>query len=297
MMRTQFDDLFFSRLPYMREVFFEEFGEPDDAFAPIFNMETSARMREQTTGVTGFGFAAAKDEGSVVTYDILMQAYDKTFTHLTYALAFAVTEEAFEDDLDGPMRQGARALARSMRTTKNVTVWNAFNNSFTTTEDSGDGKAPFDATHPLRGGGTFDNLVSGDFSIQTLETALNTFDDMTDQRGLLLEIQPAVLLHPPELRWIVHETLGSPERPDTADRAINVVQGILQPVMSKWLTGDDDWFVGTSPGDHAVMLFNRRPLSLASDTDFDTGNGKTKATERYSRGWADWLGWVGGQGT
>lgn len=295
MMRTQFDDLFFSRLPYLNKVFFEEYGEPDAQFEKVFNVETSSRMREQTTGVTGFGLAGEKPEGEPVTYDILHQAYDKTFTHSTYALGFQVTEEAFEDDLDGPMRNGAKALGRSMRTTKNTLVWNVFNNSFTT-ETSPDGVSVFNNAHPLIEGGTFDNLISGDLSISTLESAISTFDDMRDQRNLIIEMEPTLLLYPPELRWLVIEILKSTDKPDTANRSINPVHMVLTPIMSKYLTGDDDWFVGSPPSQSKLMLWNRRPLKIQSDTDFDTGNGKTKATQRHSQGWGDWVGWVGGQG-
>jgi hypothetical protein len=295
MMRNQFDDLFFARLPYLNRVFFEEYGEPDAMFERVFNVETSNRMREQTTGVTGFQMASEKPEGESVIYDRLLQAYDKTFTHTTYALGFQVTEEAFEDDLDGPMRQGAKALARSMRTTKNTIVWNVYNNGFGT-EQSPDGVAVFSNSHPLIEGGTFDNLVEADLSISSLETALNIFDDMRDQRNLLIELEPSLLLYPPELRWLVGEILRSPDKPDTTNRAINVLQGILTPISVKWLTGDDDWFVGVPPGQSKLMLWNRRNLNISSDTDFDSGNGKTKATQRHSQGWGDWVGWVGGQG-
>jgi hypothetical protein len=294
MMRTQFDDLFFSRLPYMRFVFFEEFGEPDDAFAGIFNVENSRRMREQTTGVTGFGYAVSKTEGDSVTFDVLKQEFDKTYTHTTYALAFAVTEEAFEDDLDGPMRSGARALARSMRTTKNTVVWNAFNNAFTT-ELAPDGSAVF-ATHTLVEGGTFNNKISADFGISTWETTLNRFHDFVDQRGLPLEISPEVLLFPPEMEHLVLEIFRSPDRPDTTDRATNIHQGRVGLHMSKWLTGDDDVFVGTRPGQHRLYLWNRRMMRLDSDTDFKTGNGMTKSSLRHTQGWSDFIGWVGVQG-
>lgn len=295
MMRNLYDDLFFQRLAYLREVMYEEYGEPDAEFARVMNVEGSQKMREQTTGITGFGLAALKPEGEVVTYDVLRQEYDKTFTHSTYALGFQVTEEAFEDDLDGPMRQGARALGRSMRTTKNITVWSIFNNAFGT-ETTPDGVSVFNNAHPLIEGGTFDNLVSADLSITSLETAINIFDDMVDQRGLPIDIEPANLLHPPELRWLVGEILKSPERPDTGNRAINIVQNILQPVMVKYLTGDDDWFVGITPSGWGPTLFNRRNLTTSSDTDFDTGNGKTKSSQRHSQGWTTWVGHVGGQG-
>ena len=297
MMRNQYDDLFYERLPYMRKVTFEEYGEPDDLFSRVINVEMSTKMREQMTGITGFGLASEIPEGEPVIYDTLLQAYDKTFTHTKYGLGFQITEEAFEDDLDGPLKNGAKALGRAMRTTKNIVVWNIFNNAFST-ETSPDGVSVFNNSHPLIEGGTFDNLVEADLSISSLETAMNIFDDMRDQRNLLVELSPAVLLYPPELQWLVYEILKSPDKPDTANRSKNPVEGILDPVMSKWLTGDDDWFVGVPPRQSKAYLFNRRALTVTGDmgTDFDTGNAKTKATQRHSQGWADWCGWVGGQG-
>ena len=294
MMRTQYDDLFFSRLPYLREIFFEEFGEPDAMFERVFNMEGSSRMREQTTGVTGFQLPSAKPEGEVIDYDTLLQAYSKTFTHTTYALGFQITEEAFEDDIDGPLKRGGIALGRSMRTGKNTVVWNVFNNSFST-EQAGDGVSVFNNSHPLIEGGTFDNLVTGDFGLAVLETALNIFADMRDERNLLIDMEPSLIVHPPELRWVVGQVLGSPDKPDTASRSTNVMYDILDPIMVKWLTGSTDWFIGVRPGQHALTLWNRRELRTASDTDFDTGNGKTKASHRHSQGFSDWRGWVGGQ--
>jgi hypothetical protein len=295
MMRTMYDDSFFARLPYMRFNFFEEFGEPDDSMAGIFNVLGSSRMREQTTGTTGFGLPVEKTEGDSVTFDVLKQEFDKTYTHTTYALAYAVTEEAFEDDLDGPMRSGSKALARSMRTGKNIVVWNTFNNAFST-EQSPDGAAVF-STHTLVEGGTFNNRISGDFAIATWETTLNRFHEFVDQRGNLLEISPEVILFPPELEHIIRETFESEDRPDTADRAKNIHQGRVSLHMSKWLTGDDDCFIGTGTGKHKLYMWNRRPIALQSDTDFKTGNGMTKATVRHSQGWSDFVGWIGMQGT
>lgn len=302
MMRTHFSDQFFFRLPYMRMVSFEEYGEPDDMFRAVFNVHGSDRMREQDTGVTGFGLAALIPEGEAVVYDIMLEEYDKSYTHSKYGTGFQISEETLEDDLDGKMRQGSKALGRAMRTTKNITVWQVWNLAFAagagqTGETTPDGVSVFNNAHPLKEGGTFDNLIEADLSILALESAINIFHDMRDQRNNPIEIEPGQLLHPPELLWLVSEILGSPDKPDTANRSINPLHGYLSPVMSKWLTDPDTWFVGAKPNDYVgPHLFNRRELRVESDMDFDTGNGKTKATHRHSQGWSTWIGWVGGQG-
>ena len=302
MLRTHFSDQFFFRLPYMRMMSFEEYGEPDSMFAKVFNVHGSDRMREQDTGITGFGLAGLIPEGESVTYDILLEEYDKTYTHSKYGTGYQISEETLEDDMDGKMRQGSRALGRAMRTTKNITVWQVWNTAFAagagqTGETTPDGVSVFNNAHPLKEGGTFDNLVESDFGITPLETVLNIFHDMRDQRNNPIEIEPGLLLHPPELLWVVSEVLGSPDKPDTANRSINPVHGYLSPVMSKWLTDPDTWFVGAAPNGYVgPNLFNRRELRIEADVDFDTGNGKTKATHRHSQGWSTWMGWVGGQG-
>jgi hypothetical protein len=184
-----------------------------------------------------------------------------------------------------------------MRTGKAKIVWNVFNNAFTT-EQTPDAKAVFANDHTLIDGPAagFDNLVEADLSISSLETAINIFDDMVDHRNLEVELEPAMLLYPNELRWVVGEILQSTLKPDTANNATNVLQGILQPKMIRWLTGADDWFVMANPGNHYLYLFNRQDTEFDADMDFDTKAAKESADQRHSQGWADWRGAVGGRG-
>ena len=160
-----------------------------------------------------------------------------------------------------------------------------------------DGSNLFSATHPLVAGGTFDNLVSGDLAQGTLEEAINIYDDMRDDRNQLIELSPSILLYPPELRWLVHEILKSQLRSDTANNTANALNQIgVKTIMSKYLTGDDDWFLISEPSTHRLMFYWRMVPATDHTLDFDTGNMKTKMTMRFSHGPADWRGLVGGQG-
>jgi len=296
MFRAQFTDLFIDRLPYMDEIMFENYDSPSLTYPQVFNMRESSRAYEDITQITGFGLFSEKSEGDVVDYDKLLQGFDKRFTHITYSKGTAISMEAADDDIDGAIVNTLPPLARSARTSIEVKAWNVINGGFgaTTTPD---GAALFSASHVLRGGGTYDNLVSGDLSIATLETALNIFDNMIDDRGLPIELNPAMIVFPVELRWLVYEILKSDLRSDTAENATNAFKQIaLGGLMSKYLTGADDWFVCSEPSQHRLLFYWRMDPMTDHTIDFDTGNLKTKMTYRMSVGAADWRGWVGGQG-
>jgi phage major head subunit gpT-like protein len=231
-----------------------------------------------------------------VEYDQLLQAFDKRFKHLTYAKGFQISMEAMDDDIDGAISDAAPALARIARNSIETEAFSDFNNGFSSVTTP-DGVSFFNNSHVLRGGGTFDNLVSGDFAQGTLEEAINIFDDMRDERGELIELNPSILLYPPLLRWQVHEVLKSQLRSDTANNAVNALNQIgIRPVMSKYLTGADDWFVGSESSLHRLMFYWRMEPVSDHTLDFDSGNMKTKMTYRHSHGPADWRGWVAGQG-
>lgn len=294
-LRTGFTDLFEERLPFLREIFYEENSEPMSMMEQVFNMMTSDRFREQTTGISGLPLAALTPEAGPVTYEALLQAFDKTYTHSKYTLGWQISEEALDDDQDGPLRNASRALGRSMRTTRNTIAWNVFNFGFTS-ELTPDGVSLFNASHPLLEGGTFSNTVSADLDLTSLENAINTFADMRDHRGLLIEMEPSNLVFPSELRWVVREILGSPEKPTTANRSINSVFDILNPIMVKYLTNATDWFITTNPGEHALMFFTRQEATFQTDIDFDNGVAKAKSVQRHSQGASDWRGLFGGNG-
>jgi phage major head subunit gpT-like protein len=296
MLRNQFTDLFVSRLPFLDEIMFERFDVPSLTYTSVFNLADSSRAYEEKTGISGFEQFAEKAEGDVVDYDKMLQLYDKRYKHKTYAKGFQITMEAMDDDIDGAISDAAPALARVARNSIETEAFSDFNNGFGSVTTP-DGSALFSNTHPLVGGGTFDNLISGDLSQGTLENAINIYDDMRDDRNQLIELEPAILLYPPELRWLVHELLKSQLRSDTATNAANALnQIVIKTIMSKYLTGDDDWFVLSSADTHRLMFYWRMEPVSDHTLDFDTGNMKTKMTMRFSHGPADWRGLVGGQG-
>jgi len=296
MQRQRYTDLFASRLAYIDEIFFENFDAPTLTYPAAFNVRSSTRAYEETTGLTGFGQFSQKSEGGKVDYDTILQAYDKRFTHVTFAKGYQITTEAMDDDLDGAITNAAPALARAARVSIETYIWNLFNLGFST-ETTPDGVALFSASHPLVAGGTYSNLVSGDLSQANIETAINLFDGMVDDRNLPIEASPANLIIPVELRWIAYEILQSQLRSDTANNTVNALNQLsLNVVMSKYLTGDDDWFIASDPSQHRAMIYWRQEPVTDHTMDFDTGNMKSKMSYRLSRGAADWRNIVGGQG-
>lgn len=199
MQRQRYTDLFASRLAYIDEIMFENFDAPSLTYPEVFNVRSSTRAYEETTGLTGFGQFSQKTEGAKVDYDTILQTYDKRFTHVTFAKGYQITTEAMDDDIDGAITNAAPALARAGRVSIETYFWNLFNLGFLT-EKTPDGVSLFNASHPLVGGGTYSNLVSGDLSQANIETAINLFDSMVDDRGLPIEASPAKLVIPTELR-------------------------------------------------------------------------------------------------
>ncbi|KPJ95876.1 MAG: hypothetical protein AMJ55_03005, partial [Gammaproteobacteria bacterium SG8_15] len=271
MLRSRYTDLFESRLPYLDEILFENFDAPSLTYPMVFHVRDSGRAYEEVTGITGFSQFAEKGEGEKIDYDTLIQGFDKRFTHLTYAKGFQISFEAMDDDLDGAITNAAPALSRAARSSIETTIWGTINGGFASTTTP-DGAALFSASHLQVNGGTFSNLVSGDLSIANLESAINIFDAMVDDRDLIIDVEPAMLIIPPELRWTAHEILKSQLRSDTAANATNAFNQIgLQIVMSKYLTGDDDWFLFARPDQHRVLVYWRMEPVSDHALDFDTG--------------------------
>ena len=297
MSRLTASDLFFSRLPYIDEILYENLDAPALTYPEVFDVRSSQRMREQTTGYTGFGIFTQKDaDGGNIDYDVLMQAYDKTFTHLTYAKGFQVSEEGLDDDLDNVISNAAPALGRAAQSSIEQLFWNLFNNSFSL-ETTPDGQAIFSNSHPNVGGGTQDNLISGDLAESTLEAGLTLFDQTLDHRGLPVDVEAQSIVIPVEERFNASRILNSEKRVGTANNDISQVnrEG-LRPVMSKYLTGADDWFLLANPSVAKLIAYWRKEPVTDHVLDFETGNMKSKMTFRCSVGAADWRGTVGGQG-
>jgi len=294
--RNLYTDLFQNRLAYIDEILGKNYDAPSMTYQMVFNVGDSSRAYEEKTSIHGFGQFTKKAEGEKVDYDRMIQGFDKRFTHETWAKGAQITFEAMEDDIDGAIVDVYPSLARVARNSIETEAFSDFNNGFSTVTTP-DGVALFSDSHLLEGGGTFDNLVTADFSQGALETAINIYDDMRDGRNQLIEGEASILLHPPKLRWRIHEVLKSQLRSDTANNATNALNQInIRTVMSKYLTSDANWYVLSEPRDHRLMFYWRMEPVSDSTLDFDTGNMKTKMTYRLSHGAADWRNLVGGYG-
>lgn len=295
-------------LPGLNAVFGMEYGEVNNELEPLFEIENSDRAFEEEVLFTSFGSAPVKGEGASVSYDDAQESYTARYTAETVALAFAVTEEAMEDNLyDTFAKLRAKGLARAMANTKQVKAANVFNNGFTDT--IGDATAFFNTSHPTVGDGVQSNLIAAsDISEATLETALTNVQKIKDDRGILIGAS-AVSLHIPVDSWaIADRILSSPGNTQASGgqaanpniNAINAVRhlGMLPEGyhINRRFTDVTSWFVKTDVP-NGTKMFVRSPLQTKMEPDFDTGNLRFKARERYSFGVSDWRGWAGSQGT
>ncbi len=303
-MRLSFGDIFLDKKPFLREVFYEEWMEPEGQLNRIFNMEGSSTPLEQTTGITGLPLGHLTPEGQAVTYEQLFQDFDKDYEHVKYTLGSQVTEETVDDDPFGPFKNVSRALGRSMRTTQNIYGWNVLINGLPTvgTETTPDGVSIFNTAHVLHEGGpygsaTYSNTASADLDITALENAKNSMRRMVDQRGLMIRMRAQSLIVPPELEWLAAQIIRSPDMPTTANRSINPAAGYLEIILSEYLTGATDWFVFAAPGDHKMMFFTRKAASFETAVEFDTGTAKMKSVMRFVAGGGDWRGVYGAEGS
>ena len=293
-------------LPGLNAVFGMEYGEVNNEHEPLYEVENSDRSFEEEVLFTGFGTAPTKQEGAAVVYDDAGESFTARYTNETIALAFAITEEAMEDNLyDTFAKLRARGLARAMANTKQVKAANLFNNGFSDT--IGDGAAFFSAAHPTISAGNQSNLAAAaDLSEATLETILTNIQKITDDRGILIGAS-AVSLHIPVDSWaIADRVLSSPGNTQTSaaaanpnNNAINATRhlGMLPDgyYINRRFTDTDAYFVKTDVPNGAKM-FNRTPLQTKMEPDFDTGNLRFKARERYSFGVSDWRGYFGSAG-
>ena len=291
-------------LPGLNAVFGIEYGEVADEYSVLFEVENSDRAFEEEVLFTGFGTAPVKGEGAAVQYDNAQESYTSRYTAETIALAFSVTEEAMEDNLyDTFAKLRARGLARSMANTKQTKAADVFNNGFNTAFTGGDGQPMFSASHPTVGDGNQSNLVGSagtvDLSEAALETALVSIQTIKDDRGILVGGNAVSLHVAPNNQFTADRVLNSPYQPNTADNNINAInhQGMIPQgyMVNKRFQDADAFFIKTDVPNGAKM-FVRAPLATKMEPDFDTGNLRFKARERYSFGWSDWRGYFGSQG-
>jgi len=280
--------------PGLNALFGMEYGRYENQHSEIYTTESSDRAFEEEVMLSGFGSAPTKSEGSGVAYDEAQEAYTARYNHETIALAFSITEEAIEDNLyDRLSSRYTRALARSMAHTKQVKAASILNNAFTGGATAGgDGKALCATDHPLTSGGTFANEPStaADLNETSLEDALISISEFVDERGLRVAQRGMKLIVPRQLQFVAERLLVSNLRVGTADNDVNAMRsmGMLPDgfTVNDFLTDPDAWFIKTD-APRGFIHFERTPMSTGMEGDFDTGNMRYKARERYSFGWSD----------
>ena len=290
-------------LPGLNALFGMEYARYGEQHKEIYEAETSERSFEEETKLSGFSAAPVKNEGQAISYDNAQEAWSTRYTHETIALGFSVTEEAVEDNLyDSLSARYTKSLARAMAYTKQVKAAAVLNNGFTSGYNGGDGVSLFSTAHPIISGGVNSNTpaVQADLNETSLEAAVIQIAAWTDERGLLIAAKPKKLIVPPALQFVATRLLETSLRVGTTDNDINALKnnGSVSEgyTVNNFLTDSNGWFL-TTDVPNGMKHFVRTPLSNSMDGDFDTGNVRYKARERYSFGWSDPLGMFGSSGS
>ena len=289
-------------LPGLNALFGMEYTRYGEEHKEIFETETSERSFEEETKLSGFSAAPVKNEGNAIQYDNAQEAWTARYQHETIALGFSVTEEAIEDNLyDSLSARYTKGLARAMAYTKQVKAANVLNNAFSSTQLGGDGVVLCSASHPLVSGGVNSNTgASADLNETSLEAAVIQIAAWTDERSLLIAAKPRKLIIPPALQFVATRLLETELRVGTNNNDINALKnnGSIPEGYSinHFLTDTNAWFL-TTDVPNGLKHFVRTPLATGMDGDFDTGNVRYKARERYSFGFSDPLGIFGASGS
>jgi hypothetical protein len=287
-------------IPGLHEVIGLNYMQRNDEHKPIFDEYKSERSFEEEVLMTGFGEAAIKSEGTGVSFDDAQEAWAKRYIHDTVALAFAITEEAIEDNLyDSYARIRAEALGRSLASTKQQAAADVINNGFNASYPLGDGQPVFSASHPLINGGTLDNADTADLSETALEAATIAISKFVDDRGILINAMPVSLHIPTDLQFTAFQVLKSDLSTTTATLGTDGITNIndVNPLkgggyfpggmfVNHRFTDTDGWMIKTDCP-NGYKYFVRTPLQVAEEGDFSTGNLRVKARERYSFGITD----------
>ena len=299
-------------LPGLNALFGEEYAKYENEHEEIYATENSERSFEEELKLSGFGAAPVKDEGAAISYDTAQESFVARYTHETIAMGFSVTEEAMEDNLYVSLSgRYTKALSRAMAYTKQVKSAFPLNNGFTNSYQSGDGVNLFTASgdgvtggdgHPLVSGGKNSNrpTTAADLNETSLEDAVIQISKWTDERGLKIAARPKKLIVPTDLQFTATRLLKSDYRVGTADNDVNaiVTNGVIPEGYSvnHYLTDTNAFFIITDVPD-GMKHFVRAPMTTSMDGDFDTGNVRYKARERYSFGVSDPLGIWGSPGS
>jgi hypothetical protein len=290
-------------LPGLNALFGLEYAQYGEEHQQIFEQETSERSFEEEAKLSGFSAAPVKQEGEAITFDNAQEAFAARYNHETIAMGFSITEEAMEDNLyDSLSARYTKALARAMAYTKQTKAANILNNAFNTDFTYGDGVTLCNTAHPLVSGGTNSNrpTVGSDLNETSLEASVIQISNWTDERGLLIAAKPRKLIIPADLQFVATRLLPSENRVATADNDINAIRtmGVIPEGYSinHYLTDTNAWFL-TTDIPNGLKHFVRTPMTTSMDGDFDTGNVRYKARERYSFGVSDPLGIFGSPGS
>jgi hypothetical protein len=289
-------------LPGLNALFGLEYKRYGEEHKEIFETETSERSFEEETKLSGFSAAPVKNEGSALAYDNAQEAWTARYNHETIAMGFSITEEAMEDNLyDSLSSRYTKALARAMAYTKQVKAAAILNQGFSSAVTYGDGQSLFSTAHPLVSGGTNSNRPStaADLNETSLEAAVIQIAGYTDERGLLIAAKPRKLVVPPALQFVATRLLETELRVATADNDVNALKSMNSIpegfTINHYLTDTNAWFLLTDVP-NGLKHFVRTPMQTGMDADFDTGNARYKARERYSFGVSDPLGAYGSPG-
>jgi hypothetical protein len=279
--------------PGLNALFGLEYNRYENQHAEIFATESSDRAFEEEVMLSGFGSAPIKQEGASVVYDQAQETFTARYTHQTIALAFSITEEAIEDNLyDRLAARYTRALARSMSNTKQVKAAQVLNQAEFTAVVGGDGVSLINNAHPLATGGTFSNVLAtaADLNETSLEQSLIDIASFVDERGLKIALSGRKMIIPKELQFTAERLMKSPQRVGTADNDINAIVNMgMVPEgyrINNFLTDTDSFFLLTDVP-NGLKMFVRSPIKTAMEGDFETGNVRFKARERYSFGFSD----------
>lgn len=279
----------------------KSYAEYETEYDKLFDKHTSSKAFEEDVGISSFGLAVNKPEGSAISYDSERQAFITRYQHAVFALGFVITREMMEDDqYDVVGQRKAQGLAFSMRQTKEVIAANVYNRAFTAGYTGGDGVVMVSASHVNLKGGTWSNTIStaSDLSEAALEQACIDIAGFTNDAGLLIAVRPESLIIPRQLIFEAKRILGTDGRVGTDNNDLNAIKtlgSIPKIVTNHYLTDTDAWFIRTNV-QHGMKYFERRADQFDMDNDWDTENAKFKATARYSFGWTDPRGVYGSAG-
>lgn len=289
-------------LPGLNALFGLEYERYGKEYTEIYEVENSDRAFEEEVKLSGFGAAPVKQEGAAIEYDSAREAFTARYNHETIAMGFSITQEAIEDHLyDSLSARYTKALARAMAYTKEVKGAAILNHGFDSNVTYGDGESLFSTDHPLVNGGTNANRPTAgmDLNETSLEAAFIQISEWTDERGLKIAARPRKMVIPPSMTFVARRLLETELRPGTADNDINALrsEGVLPQgfTVNHFLTDPESWFILTDVP-NGLKHFVRSPIKNTMEDDFETGNAKYKARERYSFGVSDPLGVWGSPG-